>query len=209
MSSYPSREWKMFDFLNCCCITIVVIERSGNKPLSSPDTTEKLNFNFNWQNRAALSDVKFNRLRVVSYLGEKLIGKRAKYRRCPRLEDQAPAWYLPGAVDSDYKTRSWSHPKVSHIVWYFHLMFLPDYQVDCGKFVEHGCLSITLASLSSLDLHMRQAGYHVLSRFMMHLEGARFWGKKQVIVRNALFFVQFLYWPGGCQILRLSPVFRL
>ena len=57
---------------------------------------------------------------------------------------------------------------------------LIDYQVDCRKFVEQGCLSFTVASLSSRDTHVRQAGYHVLSRFMTHLEGSRFKERKQV-----------------------------
>ena len=57
---------------------------------------------------------------------------------------------------------------------------LEDFQVDCRKFVEQGCLSFTVASLSSRDAHIRQAGYHVLSRYMMHLEGARFKERKQV-----------------------------
>ena len=52
--------------------------------------------------------------------------------------------------------------------------------MDCRKFVERGCLSFTVASLSSRDVHVRQAGYHVLSRYMMHLEGARFKERKQV-----------------------------
>ena len=57
---------------------------------------------------------------------------------------------------------------------------MADYQVDCRKFVEQGCLSFAVASLSSRDVHVRQAGYHVLSRYMMHLEGARFKERKQV-----------------------------
>ena len=54
--------------------------------------------------------------------------------------------------------------------------------MDCRKFVERGCLGYTVASLSSRDDHMRQAGYHVLSRFLTHLEGARFREKNQVRV---------------------------
>ena len=46
--------------------------------------------------------------------------------------------------------------------------------------MEQGCLSLSVASLSSRDVHMRKAGYHVLSRYMMHLDGARFREKKQV-----------------------------
>jgi len=41
-------------------------------------------------------------------------------------------------------------------------------------------LGFTVASLSSRDVHVRQAGYHVLSRYMMHLEGARFKERKQI-----------------------------
>lgn len=40
-----------------------------------------------------------------------------------------------------------------------------------------------MASLSSRDTHVRQAGYHVLSRFMAHLEGSRFKERKQVSLK--------------------------
>lgn len=40
-----------------------------------------------------------------------------------------------------------------------------------------------MASLSSRDSHVRQAGYHVISRFMTHLEGTRFKERKQVNFR--------------------------
>ena len=66
---------------------------------------------------------------------------------------------------------------------------LLDYQVDCRKFVEQGCLSFAVASLSSRDVHVRQAGYHVLSRYMMHLEGARFKERKQVTVLNRPLYI--------------------
>ncbi|KAM7446686.1 nucleolar pre-ribosomal-associated protein 1 [Porites harrisoni] len=62
----------------------------------------------------------------------------------------------------------------------FSCIMAPNYQVDCRKFVEQGCLSFTVASLSSRDTHVRQAGYHVLSRFMTHLEGSRFKERKQI-----------------------------
>lgn len=57
---------------------------------------------------------------------------------------------------------------------------LLDFQVDCRKFVEQGCLGLSVAALSSRDGNMRKAGYHVLSRYMMHLDGVRFREKKQV-----------------------------
>lgn len=57
---------------------------------------------------------------------------------------------------------------------------LLDFQVDCRKFVEQGCLGLSVATLSSRDGNMRKAGYHVLSRYMMHLDGVRFREKKQV-----------------------------
>lgn len=41
-------------------------------------------------------------------------------------------------------------------------------------------MGFAIASLSSRDAQVRQAGYHVLSRYMMHLEGARFKERKQV-----------------------------
>ncbi|XP_068755165.1 nucleolar pre-ribosomal-associated protein 1-like isoform X2 [Montipora capricornis] len=62
----------------------------------------------------------------------------------------------------------------------FSCLLAPNSQVDCRKFVEQGCLSFTVASLSSRDTHMRQAGYHVLTRFMTHLEGAHFKESKQI-----------------------------
>jgi len=62
----------------------------------------------------------------------------------------------------------------------FSCLLAPNFQVDCRKFVEQGCLGFTVASLSSRDVHVRQAGYHVLSRYMMHLEGARFKERKQI-----------------------------
>ena len=46
--------------------------------------------------------------------------------------------------------------------------------------MERGCLGFAIASLSSRDAQVRQAGYHVLSRYMTHLEGARFKERKQV-----------------------------
>ena len=52
--------------------------------------------------------------------------------------------------------------------------------VDCRKFVERGCLGYTVSSLASRDDHVRRAGYHVMSRYLHHLEGARFREKKQV-----------------------------
>ena len=41
-------------------------------------------------------------------------------------------------------------------------------------------MGLSVAALSSRDVNMRKAGYHVLSRYMMHLDGARFREKKQV-----------------------------
>lgn len=50
-----------------------------------------------------------------------------------------------------------------------------------------------MASLSSRDSHVRQAGYHVISRFMTHLEGTRFKERKQVNFRSV--FVSFTFAP--------------
>lgn len=47
-------------------------------------------------------------------------------------------------------------------------------------------MGFTVASLSSRDVHVRQAGYHVLSRYMMHLEGARFKERKQVSAGHSI-----------------------
>ena len=49
-----------------------------------------------------------------------------------------------------------------------------------------------MASLSSRDTHMRQAGYHVLTRFMTHLEGAHFKESKQVVVKTLVGFQYFV-----------------
>lgn len=62
----------------------------------------------------------------------------------------------------------------------FSCLLAPNFQADCRKFAEQGCLGLSVAALSSRDVNMRKAGYHVLSRYMMHLDGARFREKKQI-----------------------------
>ena len=58
--------------------------------------------------------------------------------------------------------------------------FLLDCVVDCRQFIDCGCLGYIIASLSSRVEMVRAAGSHALSRFTMHLEGARFKEKLQV-----------------------------
>lgn len=52
--------------------------------------------------------------------------------------------------------------------------------VPCQTFVESHALGFVLASLSSHHDDVRRAGYHVLSCFIQHLEGARFRGRREV-----------------------------
>ena len=56
-----------------------------------------------------------------------------------------------------------------------------DSVVNCRKFVEAGCLGVTLAGLSSEDPGMRGAARHVLDRFQQHLGGARWAGQEQLV----------------------------
>ncbi|KAK2157471.1 hypothetical protein NP493_1873g00016 [Ridgeia piscesae] len=57
-------------------------------------------------------------------------------------------------------------PLFSHLV-------APDRLVNCRKFVEQGCLSVTLAALSSHDPAMRGAACYVLHQLSLHLETER------------------------------------
>ena len=52
-------------------------------------------------------------------------------------------------------------------------MFVTDRLVNCRKFVEQGCLGVTLAALSSHDAAMRGAACYVLHQFCLHLETER------------------------------------
>ncbi|KAK2727182.1 uncharacterized protein LOC136028169 isoform X2 [Artemia franciscana] len=59
---------------------------------------------------------------------------------------------------------------------FYHLLS-PDQLVPCQGFIENGCLSLMFSSLTSADEDIRALGYETLSRFYLHLEGARFYEK--------------------------------
>ena len=61
--------------------------------------------------------------------------------------------------------------------------------MDCLRFIEHGCFTFLLASITSEQEDMRRAGYHCLSRFLSHLEAARLREKSQVKCNHSLFKV--------------------
>ncbi|XP_072525451.1 nucleolar pre-ribosomal-associated protein 1 isoform X2 [Salminus brasiliensis] len=73
----------------------------------------------------------------------------------------------------------------------FSFILRPESVIDCQKFVTCHALGVTIVALSSHDLKMRSAAFHVLSSFYEHLEGARFRDKKQLLylldsVRNGI-----------------------
>lgn len=57
---------------------------------------------------------------------------------------------------------------------------LPEFVVDCRKFLDSNALGLTVAALSSYDPHMRSAAYSVLAAYYSHMEGARFREQGQV-----------------------------
>uniref|UniRef100_A0A4W3JEC9 URB1 ribosome biogenesis homolog n=1 Tax=Callorhinchus milii TaxID=7868 RepID=A0A4W3JEC9_CALMI len=63
----------------------------------------------------------------------------------------------------------------------FSSLITPESLVECSKFVDTHALGLTVAALSSYDPQMRAAAYHVLGNFYMHLEGARFREKRQLL----------------------------
>ena len=72
-------------------------------------------------------------------------------------------------------------------------LFFLDCVVDCRQFIDCGCLGYIVISLSSRVEAMRAAGSHALSRFTMHLEGARFKEKPQVCFLK----IQSWFWLVG------------
>uniref|UniRef100_H3BBX5 URB1 ribosome biosis homolog n=1 Tax=Latimeria chalumnae TaxID=7897 RepID=H3BBX5_LATCH len=73
----------------------------------------------------------------------------------------------------------------------FSALIVPEYVVDCRKFVDANALGLTVTALSSYDPKMRAAAYHVLGSFSSHLEAARFREKRQLqylmdIVKNGI-----------------------
>eukprot|EP00057_Strongylocentrotus_purpuratus_P024456 XP_011678930.1 PREDICTED: nucleolar pre-ribosomal-associated protein 1 [Strongylocentrotus purpuratus] len=62
----------------------------------------------------------------------------------------------------------------------FSHLLQPEHLVPCQTFVESNALGFVLASLSSHHEDVRRAGYHVLSCFIQHLEGARFRGRREI-----------------------------
>ncbi|KAL7400418.1 hypothetical protein ABVT39_012092 [Epinephelus coioides] len=63
----------------------------------------------------------------------------------------------------------------------FSTILQPECVIDCLKFVSSHALGLTVMALSSYDPNVRAAGYHVLSCFYQHLEGARFREKRQLL----------------------------
>ena len=53
--------------------------------------------------------------------------------------------------------------------------------VDCRKFIERDCLGLVFCALSSHDQWMRSAAYHIIERFIDHLDGSRFMEMDQII----------------------------
>ncbi|XP_034022476.1 nucleolar pre-ribosomal-associated protein 1 [Thalassophryne amazonica] len=73
----------------------------------------------------------------------------------------------------------------------FSAILRPECVIDCLKFVSCHALGVSVMALSSYDLQVRAAGYHVLSCFYHHLEGASFREKRQLLylldmVRNGV-----------------------
>ncbi|XP_067849273.1 nucleolar pre-ribosomal-associated protein 1 isoform X2 [Heptranchias perlo] len=60
-------------------------------------------------------------------------------------------------------------------------LMTPETVVDCYKFVDVNALGLTVAALSSYDPKVRAAAYHILGNYYMHLEGARFREKRQLL----------------------------
>ncbi|XP_060065415.1 nucleolar pre-ribosomal-associated protein 1-like [Ylistrum balloti] len=63
----------------------------------------------------------------------------------------------------------------------FSNLLSPESFVDCRKFAETLCLGYTIAALSCHDNGVRGVAYHVLARYLHHLEGARFPEQQQVL----------------------------
>ncbi|KAM4627721.1 nucleolar pre-ribosomal-associated protein 1 [Polymixia lowei] len=63
----------------------------------------------------------------------------------------------------------------------FSAMLRPECVVDCLKFVSSHAFGVTVMALGSYDPKVRAAGYHVLSSFYHHLDGARFIQKRQLL----------------------------
>ncbi|XP_069141915.1 nucleolar pre-ribosomal-associated protein 1-like [Argopecten irradians] len=63
----------------------------------------------------------------------------------------------------------------------FSNLLSPDSYVDCRKFAETLCLGYTITALSCHDARVRGVAYHVLSRYLHHLEGARFPEQQQIL----------------------------
>ncbi|KAJ8391476.1 hypothetical protein AAFF_G00089500 [Aldrovandia affinis] len=63
----------------------------------------------------------------------------------------------------------------------FSTLLRPESVIDCYKFVSSHSLGVTVMALSSYDPKVRAAAYHVLGSFHLHLEGARFREKRQLL----------------------------
>nr|XP_054753283.1 nucleolar pre-ribosomal-associated protein 1-like [Lytechinus pictus] len=87
-------------------------------------------------------------------------------------------------IQSEMYDPSFLLPLFSHLLQ-------PENLVPCQTFVESNALGFVIASLSSRHDDVRQAGYHILSCFVQHLEGARFRGRREIafilgIFRNSV-----------------------
>ena len=98
-------------------------------------------------------------------------------------EKYDPSFFLPLF---SYLLDSSERPKEDVCVRFF-LIFVTGCLVDCMRFVEHGCFTFLLASITSEQEDMRGAGYHCLSRFLSHLEAVRLREKSQVRSIDSLF----------------------
>ncbi|OWF47467.1 nucleolar pre-ribosomal-associated protein 1-like [Mizuhopecten yessoensis] len=63
----------------------------------------------------------------------------------------------------------------------FSSLLSPESYVDCRKFAETLCLGYTIAALSCHDSGVRGVAYHVLARYLHHIEGARFPEQQQIL----------------------------
>lgn len=79
------------------------------------------------------------------------------------------------AVDSDKEEDLVYDP--SFYLPLFTYLLSPESPVLTHSFIRSGALAITLSSLSSYDISLRAAAYTTLSRFVSHLQMARYVGQ--------------------------------
>lgn len=82
--------------------------------------------------------------------------------------------------------------------------------VDCRQFINSGCLSFLVVSLCSCHEEVRAASGHALTRFLSHLEGAKFKEKQEVDYRilvhieGILFLLCILGWLSAESVTKFS-----